>query len=331
MLDDLETLRRASAAGDAAAARALGLRLLVGNEAPLDHAQALALLQGAMDRGDADATAQMATLAANGALVPKDMDLALDRLATAAGLGSRAARCQLLLIAGQDDLSAADAPRDWRAFRAGLDLSAWRAPPPRRSLCENPRIRASDGFVRAAIGRWLIGLGQGRFKPALMFDGKKARFSASRNNSDFPFDIVTADVIVALVRERVAAVTRLPIYAMEPPQIFHYATGQEIKGHYDHVKAQDRDGYQGERIATFIMYLNDDYEGGELEFEKIGLRHRGKAGDGVFFANVDASGKADMLTLHAALPVTRGEKFVLSQWIQDRPFGNAAILDREQA
>jgi hypothetical protein len=32
--------------------------------------------------------------------------------------------------------------------------------------------------------------------------------------------------------------------------------------------------------------------------------------------------------LHAALPVTKGEKFVLSQWIQDRPFGNATV-DRE--
>jgi predicted 2-oxoglutarate/Fe(II)-dependent dioxygenase YbiX len=31
-------------------------------------------------------------------------------------------------------------------------------------------------------------------------------------------------------------------------------------------------------------------------------------------------GKRDAKSLHAAKPVTRGEKFILSQWIHDRPF-----------
>ena len=77
--------------------------------------------------------------------------------------------------------------------------------------------------------------------------------------------------------------------------------------------------YRGDRLATFLMWLNDDYEGGELEFVKVGFSYKGRAGDGLFFASM-REGKPDSKSLHAANPVTRGEKFILSQWIHDRPF-----------
>ena len=66
------------------------------------------------------------------------------------------------------------------------------------------------------------------------------------------------------------------------------------------------------------MYLNDDYEGGETEFPAIGLRYRGRRGDALLFANVDIVGNPDRRSIHAGLPPTRGEKWLLSQWIRNR-------------
>jgi predicted 2-oxoglutarate/Fe(II)-dependent dioxygenase YbiX len=111
---------------------------------------------------------------------------------------------------------------------------------------------------------------------------------------------------------------------MEPPQIFHYATGQGIDAHYDSVydgeHAYGRDGdYRGDRLATLLMYLNEDYDGGVLEFVKVGYTYRGKTGDAIFFASL-RQGKFDEKAFHGATTVTRGEKFILSQWIHDRPF-----------
>ena len=34
----------------------------------------------------------------------------------------------------------------------------------------------------------------------------------------------------------------------------------------------------GQRIATFLVCLNDDYDGGETEFSRIGLRFRATCG-----------------------------------------------------
>ena len=115
-----------------------------------------------------------------------------------------------------------------------------------------------------------------------------------------------------------------PTEQMEPPQIFHYALGQEIKAHYDSLYDREhpygREGtYQGDRLATFLMYLNDDYEGGDLDFVKVGFTYKGKTGDGIFIASM-REGKPDRQSLHGARPVTKGEKYILSQWIHDRAF-----------
>jgi prolyl 4-hydroxylase len=74
----------------------------------------------------------------------------------------------------------------------------------------------------------------------------------------------------------------------------------------------------GQRIVTCLVYLNDGFEGGETEFPAIDWRYRGKPGDSLIFNNVTPQGLPDMASLHAGLPPTRGEKWVLSQWVRDR-------------
>lgn len=323
----VDLLRRRAAAGEDGAAVALGLRLLVARHAPFDPPTGLSLLTAAASRGNADALAQMATLKATGAWMPQNWNEALDLLQQAAERGSARARGQLLILG---DRALAERARRgdgalWAALRASVDMKAWLTVPERRAICEAPRIRVVEKFVPANVCAWLIARGEGKYERSMMFDGQKSNFLASRTCSDFKFDIVEGDLVLQVVRERVAAITTLPTVAFEPPQIFHYALGQEIKPHYDALRLGEQGyghggDYKGDRIATFLLYLNDDYDGGALEFPKVGVRHKGKTGDGIYFAHVDVNGTPDRLSLHAALPVTRNEKFILSQWIHDRPF-----------
>jgi len=74
-------------------------------------------------------------------------------------------------------------------------------------------------------------------------------------------------------------------------------------------------------MATFLTYLNAGFEGGETAFPAAQLRYKGQAGDGVLFANLDPAGRPDRRTLHAGLPPTSGEKWILSQWIRQPPSG----------
>lgn len=320
-------LRAAAKVGSAAAANRLGRRVLVGRNAPFDAKEALSLLTFAAAQGDADALTQMATLKGAGAWLAQNWQEALDLLLQAAERGSEHARGQLMIL-GERGLAARARSGEaglWAALRASFDLKAWLSVPERRAICEAPRIRVVEKFVPPEACAWLIKRGEGKFLRSMMFDGKKSSVLDSRTCSDFKFDIVEADLVLQLVRERVAAITTLPTVAFEPPQIFHYALGEEIKAHYDRLRIGDQGygeggAYSGDRMATFLLYLNDDYDGGELVFPKVGVTHKGRTGDGIYFAHVDAAGEHERLSLHAALPITRNEKFILSQWIHDRPF-----------
>ena len=126
-----------------------------------------------------------------------------------------------------------------------------------------------------------------------------------------------------VIRARIAAATNLPLPVFEPAQIMHYSVGEEFRPHYDFL-TEDEEGWAaqlqryGQRIATFLLYLNDDFDGGETDFPAIGLSHRGAKGDALFFANIDPAGAPDRQTLHAGRPPSRGQKWILSQWIRNR-------------
>jgi hypothetical protein len=322
--DAVAALNAAAAEGHGAAMTVLGERLLVGRNASFEPQQGLALLTRAMEAGDPDATTLMATLTAAGAWIEPSWPRAFDLLQAAAERGSERAQRQLVLLAGDRALAepikagAAPAPDAWARLRQSIDIAYWITPPERRAVCEAPRIRLAEGFTTPEVCDWIIDRARGRLKPALMYDGRETHALDTRTCTDFVFDIVEADLVVLLLRARISNLTKLPTACMEPPQVFHYALGQEIKAHFDHVGGAKSE-HDAERIATFLIYLNDAYEGGELNFSRVGFQYKGRKGDAIFFANVDAEGKADRLSLHAALPITLGEKYMFSQWIQNKP------------
>ena len=317
-LPALDTLRRGADAGQPAQMTELAKRLLVGREAPLEPQEALALISTAMSQGDAEATCLSATLAAAGAWRPQSWEDAFDLLALAAERGSAVARGQLGLLAGGTSAGA-----DWPTMTSRIDLDAWLDAPARTPVCEAPRIRTAQAFLAPDVCDWLVSRAAGRLRPAKMVDGFDAapRFTVDRTNSDFIIDIVTADVVLTLVRARISAFIKLPTVAFEPPQILHYAVGQELKPHFDFLtRGEAGGGERGDRVATLLIYLNDGFEGGETDFPRAGFRHKGGKGDAIVFANVDIAGKPDPMTLHAGLPPLKGEKWLFSQWVRDRPF-----------
>jgi prolyl 4-hydroxylase len=323
-------LRTAAKAGDVSAMRDLGTRLLVGRDAPFEPQEGLALIERAAAHDDADAACLLATLKGAGAWTQQSWPDALRLLLRAAELGSHDAQAQLIMLAGDADTAAEVRAGNvsgnmWARLHEGINLERWVVPPMPQAVSEAPRIWTVPEFATPEICRWLVGRCQGRLRPSQMFDGQRARFLATRTCRDFAFTIADGGVLMVLLRIRMGLAVSLPVPHMEPPQIFHYALGQEIKAHYDSLYDGEHGygqagAYRGDRLATLLLYLNDDYEGGELEFPHTGFRHRGCSGDAVFFASL-RDGKRDRLSLHAALPITAGEKYILSQWIHDRPFG----------
>ena len=76
---------------------------------------------------------------------------------------------------------------------------------------------------------------------------------------------------------------------------------------------------EGANVVTFLVYLDEGYEGGETAFPALGLKVKGRAGDGLLFRNASPEGAPDQRSIHAGLPVTCGVKHVASRWIRAQP------------
>jgi ornithine carbamoyltransferase len=100
--------------------------------------------------------------------------------------------------------------------------------------------------------------------------------------------------------------------------------GEEITEHFDFIDPEiphyrEELARHGERVVTFLIYLNDDYKGGETAFPHLSIRHKGHRGEALFFVNTLPNGSFDKRTLHAGRAPTDGEKWIVSQFVRDRP------------
>lgn len=83
-------------------------------------------------------------------------------------------------------------------------------------------------------------------------------------------------------------------------EIIRYPEGGEFKPHTDTHRGN------AERAFTVILYLNDDFAGGETAFPNLAYQCRPAPGRVLVFLSTE---------LHAGQPVSGGEKTVLVQWV----------------
>jgi prolyl 4-hydroxylase len=273
----------------------------------------------------------MALHAGEGVGVPQDWGTALDLLTRSADHGWPLAQASLAGLAGdwslaQDILKRnAAASADWHGMRRSLDLPSWFAVPKMGIVSASPRVAIVEDFASPEICAWLIERARPCLGPARVFDllsGAPAH-EAVRDNSECHFGTDDGDLILQFLRSRIAAVTELFVTGMEAPAVLHYSVGQRFLPHHDfldetHPGHASEIAKGGQRVLTFLLSLNDDFEGGETQFPNLGKRYRGRKGNALFFWNVEPDGSPDPRVLHAGLAPTRGEKWILSQWIRGR-------------
>jgi prolyl 4-hydroxylase len=287
----------------------------------------------ASEMADAEAARIAALKAGACAARPQDWASALEHLRRAARLGSRLALAELAALAFDWDAAqrilAGEAVPSSSADRlsASIDLAKWLEPPQSTIISERPRIVAVAEMAGAELCEWVIARARGRLAPAATSDrlsGENYVLSNVRTNSVCDFRGADADLVLATLRARIAALTGTRLETFESVHVLRYGVGEEFRPHLDATLDSSAPDYSAryaageQRVLTFLLALNDDFEGGDTEFPAIGLRWKPRRGRGLFFWSVHPDGAIDQRTLHAGRPVTRGEKWMLSQWIDGR-------------
>ena len=315
----LDFLARAARVGDAEAMAVLGRKLVLGSGAPCRPADGVSLLRDAETGGDAAAAGFLAVLAAGGFYGAQDWGAALAHLERSAELGDEAAGRQLAILAGSP------ASGDRAAPRGSVDLGRWLAAPEARVLSASPRILAISGMAPPEACDWIVAQCDGRLVRAEVDDPRTGLpvMGQTRTNRVANFGLGDTCLLNVLLQARIAAAAGVPFAAMEAFAVLNYRPGEEASEHYDFLDPEvpayaEEISRVGQRVATALLYLNDDYAGGETDFPELGLRHKGGKGDALVFFSTDPAGAPDRRTRHAGRPPAAGEKWVLSQFIRDR-------------
>src|SRR5690606_15113477 len=109
----------------------------------------------------------------------------------------------------------------------------------------------------------------------------------------------------------------------EPVQGQRYEGGQEFKAHTDYFEPTGIDFHRfthvaGQRTWTFMAYLNDVEAGGATRFKVIGKMFQPRKGTLVGWNNHRPDGSLNDATLHHAMKVRKGLKYVITKWYREK-------------
>ena len=131
---------------------------------------------------------------------------------------------------------------------------------------------------------------------------------------------------VAALDDKLALISGIdPIYG-ERLQGQRYEEGQEFKAHTDYFEPDHAD-YQtycavsGQRTWTFMVYLNEVEAGGATRFKVIDKIVQPEAGKLLAWNNRRPDKSLNAATLHHAMKVRKGRKYVITRWYRERPWG----------
>lgn len=148
----------------------------------------------------------------------------------------------------------------------------------------------------------------------------------AERSSEGMFFAVNADPFIARLDRRIAELMNCPVGHGEGLQVLHYNAGGEYRPHWDYFPPDEpgsatQMAVGGQRVSTLVMYLNTVTQGGATTFPNLGLEVLPSKGSAVYFEYTNSHGQIDPRTLHAGAPVSQGEKWIITKWMRQRPYG----------
>lgn len=188
---------------------------------------------------------------------------------------------------------------------------------------KNPDISVIDNFLTVSECAELIELAKAKLKRSTVVDDKTGEpIEHIARTSSGAFFTKGETPLVADVERRISMRTGIPVDNGEGLQVLKYEVGQEYRPHYDYfdLKANEvvdnlKNG--GQRILTFLVYLNTPELGGATCFPDVGLEVAARQGRGLMFSYAPNPASK---SLHGGLPVLQGEKWVITKWFREGRF-----------
>ncbi|XVF29327.1 hypothetical protein REPUB_Repub15cG0111100 [Reevesia pubescens] len=199
----------------------------------------------------------------------------------------------------------------------------------------SPRIIVLHNFLSNEECDYLRAIARPRLQISTVVDAKtgKGMKSNVRTSSGMFLSPTERNYpMIQAIEKRISVFSQIPAENGELIQVLRYEKDQFYKPHHDYFSDTFNLKRGGQRIATMLMYLSDDVEGGETYFPMAGTGDcncGGKIvkgmcvkpikGDAVLFWSMGLDGQSDPNSIHGGCEVLSGEKWSATKWMRQKP------------
>lgn len=187
-------------------------------------------------------------------------------------------------------------------------------------------VEVFENFMTSEECGELIELARPRLTKSLVWDvATGTQKEDDYRKSEQMFFARGENELVRRIENAISSLTKWPVENGEGIQVLHYTPGGYYKVHADYFD-EAFEGNKGvlarggQRAATFMVYLNHVPEGGATFFPELDFRGIPHPGRALYWKNVTPEGVIDPKAMHAAEPVIKGHKYVMTKWIREREF-----------
>ncbi|XP_058774573.1 prolyl 4-hydroxylase 1 isoform X1 [Vicia villosa] len=199
-------------------------------------------------------------------------------------------------------------------------------------LSWSPRIILLHNFLSSEECDYLRAIALPRLKISTVVDvktGKGVQSDVRTSSGMFLNGVERKYPMIQAIEKRISVYSQVPVENGELMQVLRYEKNQFYRAHHDYFADTYNLKRGGQRIATLLMYLGDNVEGGETHFPMAGSDEcscGGKMskgicvkpikGNAVLFWSMGLDGKSDPESVHGGCPVLSGEKWSATKWMR---------------
>ncbi|KAG2400956.1 Prolyl 4-hydroxylase [Vigna angularis] len=196
----------------------------------------------------------------------------------------------------------------------------------------SPRIIVLHNFLSLEECDYLRALALPRLQISTVVDtktGKGIKSNVRTSSGMFLNPQERKYAMVQAIEKRISVYSQIPIENGELMQVLRYEKNQYYKPHHDYFSDTFNLKRGGQRIATMLMYLSDNVEGGETYFPLAGsgecncggklvqgLSVKPTKGNAVLFWSMGLDGQSDPKSVHGGCEVISGEKWSATKWMR---------------
>jgi prolyl 4-hydroxylase len=179
-----------------------------------------------------------------------------------------------------------------------------------------------DNFITEKEANYVLEKAKNNFKPSVVY-GNIIAEQIRKSNTVW---LSKNDDVVKKIILRVCEKCNLPFKNAEHLQVVKYDHSGYYRHHHDTANDNKKESIEflshgGHRVVTMLIYLNDDFEGGDTAFINLRKKIKPPKYAGIFFYSLDKKRHlCHPLSLHEGKTVKSGNKYVANIWLRQNKY-----------